>query len=146
MRKILLIICITLSSVLVHGQEHRVMTIDKSNNYYYQWITFLSEGEINWEGQYGGVAFRVAITTSEIYNDIYIEKVSMGEEGGNKNIEWKKLVDRDDLIDNFGLEGEFTGVEFVKWITWNSFVLNIHDKRLLFKEIEPNRILIEELE
>lgn len=129
----------------MHGQVVNIKTIDKTNEDNYEWITFLSEGETNWEGDSGGVAYRAIFTTSEIYDDIYIEKVSLGEEGGGKKIEWKRLVDRDNFISNFKLKGEFSGVVFIKWISWNSFELNIHNKRFLFKNLESNKIQVKEL-
>jgi len=145
MRRYILIISIILSCVFARGQEVNVKTIDKSNQDNYKWITFLSEGETNWDGYNGGVAYRAILTTSEINNDIYIEKVSVGEDGGGKKIEWKRLVDRYNLIANFALRGEFSGVVFIKWTTWNSFELNIQDKRLLFKNLESDKIQVKEL-
>lgn len=145
MRRYILIFSIILSCFSVYGQEFNVNMIDKSNHDYYKWITFLSEGETNWDGANCRVAFWVIITTSEIYNDIYIEKVSIGEEGGGKKIEWKRLVDRNNLISNFGLKGEFSGVVFIKWTTWNSFELNIQEKRLLFTNLESDKIQVKEL-
>lgn len=145
MRRYILIFSIILSCCSVYGQELNVKTIDKSNQDYYEWITFLSEGETNWDGDNFGVAYRAIITTSEIFNDIYIEKVSVGEEGGGKKIEWKRLVDRDNLISNFKLKGEFSGVVFIKWTTWNSFELNIQDKRLLFTNLESDKIQVKRI-
>ncbi len=145
MKRYVLIFSIILSCVSVYGQEINVKTIDKSNQDYYKWITFLSEGETNWDGDNGGVAYRAIITTSEIYNDIYIEKVSVGKEGSGKKIEWKRLVDRDNLISSFRLKGEFSGVVFIKWTTWNSFELNIQDKILLFTNLESDKIQVKRI-
>jgi len=145
MRQYILIFSIILNCISICGQEINVNTIDKSNQDYYIWITFLSEGDTNWDEDNGGVAYRAILTTSEIYNDIYIEKVSVGEEGSGKKIEWKRLVDRNNLISNFRLKGEFSGVIFIKWTTWNSFELNIHDKRFLFKNLESDKIQVREL-
>ena len=145
MRRYILIISIIISCVSAHGQEVNVKTIDKTNQDNYTWITFLSEGETNWDEDNRGFAYRAIITTSEIYNDIYIEKVSVGEEGGGKKIEWKRQVDIDNLIANFALKGEFSGVVFIKWTTWNSFELNIQDKKLLFKNLESDKIQVKEL-
>ena len=145
MRRYILIFTIILSCISIYGQEFNIKTIDKSNHDYYKGITFLSEGETNWDGDNGGVAFRLVITTSEIYNNIYIERVFVGEEGSGRKIEWKRLVDRDNLMTIFVLEGEFSGVEFIKWATWNSFELNIQDKRLLFKNLQSDKINVREL-
>ena len=72
----MIIISILLSSFLSFGQECIIKTLDKSNLDYYAEMTFLSEGEINWSedkpGNEIGIAFRLVITTSEIYNAIYI--------------------------------------------------------------------------
>jgi len=145
MKRYVLIFSIILSCFSVYGQEINVKTIDKSNQDYYKWITFLSEGETNWDGDNGGVAYRAIITTSEIYNDIYIEKVSVGKEGSGKKIEWKRLVDRDNLISSFRFKGEFSGVVFIKWTTWNSFELNIQEKILLFTNLESDKIQVKRI-
>jgi len=145
MRRYILLITLIVVCIFAHGQEVNIKMIDKTNHDNYKWITFLSEGETNWDGDNGGVAYRFILTTSEIYNDIYIEKVSVGEEGGGKKIEWKRLIDRDNLTSNFRLKGEFTGVVFIKWTTWNSFELNIQDKRFLFKNLESDKIQVREL-
>ncbi|MEA5005596.1 MAG: hypothetical protein VB022_04195 [Rikenellaceae bacterium] len=145
MRRYILLITLIVVCIFAHGQEVNIKTIDKTYHDNYKWITFLSEGETNWDGDNGGVAYRFILTTPEIYNDIYIEKVSVGEEGGGKKIEWKRLIDRDNLTSNFKLKGEFTGVVFIKWTTWNSFELNIQGKRFLFKNLESDKIQVREL-
>lgn len=132
------------SCITTFGQADKAKTIDKSNEDYYQWITFLSQGEINWEEGTGDVAYRVVITTAEIYNDIYIEKVSFGAEGGNKQIIWKRLIDRESLISIFDLNSEFAGVKFIQWTAWDAFEINIQDKKICFTDLAANNILVKE--
>lgn len=102
-----------LSCITIYGQNSIVKTTDKSTDNYYEYITFLSEGEIN--GEQGDVALRLVITSSEIYKDIYIKKVSIGEEGSGKKIEWKRMIDRDNLIKIFKFSDEFSSVKFIRW-------------------------------
>ena len=66
------------------------MTADMAD--YYPWITFLSQGPIDWfatdeSAPVQGRAYRLVITTSEIYNTVYIEMVTFGGEGCCKKTE-----------------------------------------------------------
>ena len=85
---------------------------------------------------------RVVITSSEIYRDIYIEKVSFGEEGSGKKIEWKRMIDRENLIKIFKFNDEFSSVKFKRWVTWNSFELNIQDKKILFSHADSDKLMV----
>lgn len=69
----------------------------------------------------------------------------IGEDGGGKKIEWKRLVDRNNLIFNFEQRGEFSGVVFIKWKAWNFFELNIQEKRLLFTNLGLDKIQVKYL-
>jgi hypothetical protein len=141
-----LVISILVSSLTSFGQECIVKTFDKSNIDYYTEMTFLSEGEINWSedksGNEVGIAFRLVIVTSEIYDAIYLEKSSVGSEGGGKKILWKRMFNNEDLIQTFKLTGEFAGAQFIKWLSWNSFELQIQNKKLLFKNIDSDQIIV----
>lgn len=86
-------ISITLTFVLIglfcFGQNS-ISTLNKTNSDIYVWTTFLSEGQNNLikdKSEFGTVEFcRVIITTSEIYNDLYIEYGTSSIEGGEKKI------------------------------------------------------------
>jgi hypothetical protein len=82
------------------------------------------------------------ITTSEIYDDIKIEKATVGEEGGGKKIISKRLVDRESLRAAFDLKGEISGITFKKWLTPTSFELIIQDKTLIFENIDKDTISV----
>lgn len=102
------------------------------NKDYYAWITFLNEGPVNWldepEGEIEGRAYRTCITTSEIYNSLYIEEVTFGTEGCCKQIASKKELDLYELFIQFGLTGEVANVEFSKWVDKSTFQLQIHNQ------------------
>jgi hypothetical protein len=123
------------------AQSKQIRTIDKTNSNYYESITFLDEGEINWS-ENGGVSFRFVITTSEIYDAIYLEKAEVGEEGGGKKIVNKRLVDMQGLAKTFGLKGEITGIEFIKWVSWNSFEIKVLGTILEFENIDKELISV----
>ncbi|WP_397447798.1 hypothetical protein [Polaribacter sp. R77954] len=89
--------------------------------------------------------YRIIITTSGIYNGIYIEKGIESENGGGTKIIWKRLVNEDDFYSNFSLKGEFSGVEFIKWNSWNSFIVKIQGKEYQFNGIEKTEIKVENL-
>ncbi|WP_339608220.1 hypothetical protein [uncultured Roseivirga sp.] len=99
---------------------------------YYAWITSLNEVPVNWldnpEGEVKGRAYRTCITTSEIYNNLYIEEVTYGKEGCCKQIESKKEIDLLELFIKFGLTGEEANVESHKWVSMTNFELKIREQ------------------
>ena len=121
---ILFSIFLTFSSRLF-SQIKEIKTFDNSTKEYYQDITFLTEGKSNLTNKNTDkesvIAYRLIIITSEIFDNLIIEKVSYGSEGGNKQIISKRKVDIDSLWHLFNLKGEISGIEFLKWISWNSF-------------------------
>ena len=145
MRRYFLLLSIIFSCIKLHAQEYNIKTIDKTSADYYSWITFLSEGDTEWNGDNGGNAYRIAITTSEIYDDIHIEKISMGDEGAGKKVVWKRKVDREDLVKVFGIHGELSGIEFVKWKFWDSIELKIQNRKFIFKNLGSDIVKVEEL-
>jgi hypothetical protein len=146
MKKLNLIFCGVLTCFLSFGQTIQIKTIDRSSKDYYPWITYLNEGPINWiksqPDESSGISFRLIITTSEIYDDIIIEKATAGEEGGGKKIVSKRLVDRESLRAAFKLKGEISGIKFNRWLTPTSFELIIQDKTLIFQNIDKDTILV----
>jgi hypothetical protein len=137
-------------SFVVYSQSD-IRTSDKSDNDIYNWITTISKGEL-FIPEYQktkefpiGEFYRLIITTSEIYNGIYIEKGIENENGGGTKIVWKRLINENDFYSNFNLKGEFTGVEFIKWNSWNSFNLKIQDEKYKFNHIDKEVIEVEKM-
>jgi len=149
MKKLIPILCGFLTCYLSFGQTSQINTIDRSSTDYYPWITYINEGPINWikskDESSKGTSFRLIITTSEIYDDILIEKAIVGEEGGGKKIVSRRLVERDSLRADFDLKGEISGITFKKWLTPTSFELIIQDKTLIFQNIDKNTISVKRL-
>jgi hypothetical protein len=149
MKKLIPILCGFLFCYFSFGQTSQIKTIDRFSTDYYPWITYLNEGPINWinskDERSKGTSFRLIITTSEIYDDILIEKVIVGEEGGGKKIVSRRLVERDSLRADFDLKGEISGIKFKKWLTPTSFKLMIQDKTLIFQNIDKNTISVKRL-
>jgi hypothetical protein len=124
----------------------QITTIDETNSDIYKWTTFLTEGESNLledKSDFGTLEFcRILITTSEIYNDIYIEYGISGIEGGGKKIKRKVLVSRDDLRKHLQIKGEFAGLEFIEWTSWNSCKFKMQGKEFEILNIDDNSINI----
>jgi len=130
-------------SLLTHGQTAE-LNLNPVNKDYYAWITSLNEGPIKWleepEKDVEGEAYRICITTSEIYNSLYIEQVTFGMEGCCKKIVSKKELDLYKLFEIYQLTGEIANVEFRTWIDFKTFQLNI--KGIIFTmDIEPDNFV-----
>lgn len=146
MKQIILTILFAAFSSVIFSQIKKIKTSDYSTKQYYTDITYLTEGESNpikpATDKLSEIAYRLIITTSEIYDDIIIEKVGYGSEGGNKQIITKRKVDLGSLWSAFNLSGEIAGITFTKWISWNSFQLKILGKLYLVKEITSDSITV----
>lgn len=92
----------------------------------------LSEGNTDWLeepiDEVEGIAYRVIMTREDIYNRIFIEKITYGMEGCCKSIIYKKEVSLEELYKMFNLKGEIAGVEFRDWVNDKSFDLRINNK------------------
>jgi len=150
MKKTIILFLTIINSFVVYSQSE-IRTSDKSKKDIYNWITIISKGELFIsENQKTkefpiGEFYRLIITTSEIYNGIYIEKGIESESGGGTKIIWKRLVNENDLYSNFHLKGEFSDIEFVKWSSWNSFILKIQGGKYKFNNIDEKEIEVEEI-
>ena len=125
-----------------------IKTADDSNSDIYPWVTFLSEGESNVveeDSEFGTVEFcRILITTSEIYNDIYIEYGTSSFSGSRSSNTFKrKIVVRDNLREYLQVKGEFAGLKFIEWISWNSCRFIMHGREFKLLNIEKDSIEIE---
>lgn len=93
------------------------------------YTTFLSESPINWDPNpkdgVTGSAFRIFITTAEIYKSLYFEKVTFGEEGGNKKVFFQKQIDLQKELNIFG-EDSYS-LRFVDWMGYSAFIMNISE-------------------
>jgi len=137
-----IIVCI---SLVGFGQEFSLKPTETSNVDYTS-ITFLSEGETYWlesntESE-KGFAFRAVITTSEIYDNLFVEEVGYGEERGGKKILKRIKIDLNTIMTNLKLKGEISGVEFVKWLTWNSFVIKLQNVNIEIRDIDHVNFIV----
>jgi hypothetical protein len=117
--------------------QSKVIKTKPSKADYYAWIDFLTEGETTWldynennsnDTTVAGYAFRVVITRSEIYNNIYIEKVTLGPEGCCAKVVSVRTIDMGALASEFGIKGEMSGISFLKWLSPTSFQFKQYEK------------------
>jgi len=96
----------------------------------YIYTTFLTESAINWDpapkGDVTGTAYRVFITTAEIYKILYFEKVTFGIEGGNKKILFQKKIDFQKDLNVF--PEETSTIQFVDWMGYGAFIMKVSEK------------------
>jgi hypothetical protein len=142
---LLLLFCFSIQA-FTQKQSFTVQEIDKD---YYKWISLMSEGKTTWFedpiDNVAGISYRFVITTSEIYNNIYVEKVTVGPEGGGRKIASKRSLPIDDIFISFNIPGERAGVEFESWQSPSSVVITIYKKRYLIEDIDKSDVLISEL-
>jgi hypothetical protein len=143
--KHLLVICLFLVQFASYGQEFNFKT-KQENQDYYAYITYLSQGPIDWLTEtvdnVDGYSYRFIIVTSEIYENLYIEKISLGYEGNSKKLLFKRKIPLDEVFQKFGVEGERSGIEFIKWIDFTSFIIRFHSTNYVVSDIVNENIKI----
>ena len=82
-------------------------------------------------------ALRFILTTDEIYDKVYLEKVVYGEEGGSKKLEWRKILDME-IFYELGMKGEILNVGFVKWIDQDTLILSVHETQFEVSNLNSN--------
>ncbi|MCE7991313.1 MAG: hypothetical protein HEP71_05005 [Roseivirga sp.] len=112
MKQLTFIFVLLSFTLSVYGQTFE-FTPKKVEKDYYAWLTLLTEGPVHWldepRRKTKGVARRICIANSEIYNGLYIEQVTLGREGCCKAIVESRELDLFQVFEKFGLTGEISG-------------------------------------
>lgn len=153
MRIIALILSIIfLSSSLSHGAEIKMLknNVIRDGNVALSNCIYLNRGPekpydkkspIN---EYIPESYRVSFSLFEIYYNIDIEKIKAPtEEGRMPTITESYNINGIELAEKINLEekGEvITDIKFIKWNSWDSFVLKIHGKTVKFKILENSKL------
>ncbi len=147
--KRLFFLSVTICISLVAFTQKQSFDCFETKDDYYKWISFLSEGKINWfddiVDNVEGESYRFVVTTSEIYNQIYIERITLGPEGCCRKLASKKEIPIDKIFIAFNIAGERSGVKFIDWKSSTSLVFSIYDKKYLIEDIDKDKVLISKI-
>ena len=121
----------------------------------YAWIVFLSRGPITWtstppkvrgdDPQSSGKAYRVVQLVSEIYDTVFIEEISLGNEGCCVKVKKVRRVDLDGFAKTFGFIGEIAGFSFRGWESGTSFRFRFHDREFVATGLDKPRLVVDEV-
>ncbi|MFC1495172.1 hypothetical protein ACFL6W_07825 [Thermodesulfobacteriota bacterium] len=130
--------------------EVLVNTSPKKETDFYPWITFLSEGPTIWleedtSFEIQGRAYRIVVTTAEIYNRVFIEEITKGDEGCCVKIASNREFDLDLFMRKYGFKGERSGFKFLRWLSPTSFEFQFHDRKFRATNIESVQVKIIEV-
>jgi len=147
--KRLLILALLICSLTTFSQPENI-TLTENVKYSHLSLVFLSEGEVNWlevpVDEIEGIAYRVLITRSDIYNAVFLEKVTFGIEGCCKEILFKKELPVEVLFDLFNITGETAGVTFLKWCAPGTFILGIYDHKFVVSVLDDSIVSVNRTE
>ena len=88
-----------------------------------------------------GENYRVEINQAEIYRSVYISRIEYFNEG------LQRITSREKLnIDNLSeiIPEDTSSLEFIKWIDFNKFIINIRDRNFVVKILNPKTFTITE--
>jgi hypothetical protein len=139
--------------VLVAGgalaQAVSVPLTDVPDTDVYPWITQLSAGPISWSGapdsDVAGYLHRAVVTTTEIYNDVIIERVTVGEEGFGKKLAWSRQMDVAVFAEALAIRGEFAGLVVERWLDSDTFVVSIQERQFSVTLPALDHVLVNEI-
>lgn len=140
---------ISIGMFIINQNSKLSIETKRTDKDYYNSISFLSQGKIKWYddliNEIEGEAFRFVITSSSIYNKIYIEKITYGLEGCCRRVDSKKEIPMDKIFKTFNINGERSGVKFIKWISPTSIEISIYEVNYLIENINMDKVLISKL-
>ena len=113
----------------------------------YALITLLTEGPISWferddNAAVQARAYRVVITTEEIYNSVYLETVSFGGEGCCKKLARVMKFDLEAFADTYAFVGEKSGFQFVQWLSDSAFIFQYKEREFVMSRLERDDVLV----
>ena len=141
MKNILLLVIILIQSLSVFSQSiESEPKLHKSDIFLS--VTYLQESPKYFNEKAGyDYAFRFILTTDEIYDYVFIEKVIYEEEGGLKQLEWRKKLEMD-LFYEIGATGEISNVNFNNWLKENSFSMTIQELKYEVSNLDSEKWII----
>ena len=93
-----------------------------------------------------GYKYRAIITTSEIYTELYVEKIKLDVEGGIVDIEWSKKINTRSILDSYGMSSETSQISGIIWKDENSFTFFMGSRKLLGRIINSDKIEISKVQ
>jgi len=128
----------------------KIATHPKEKADYYPWITYLSQGPTDWLDEKStsvvqGRAYRIVVLTSEIYDSVYIEEITSGDEGCCVSVTSIRKLDLDQLFSEFGIVGERTGFKLIRWLSPTSVEFSIHSRKFRMTNIADKQVEVREL-
>lgn len=115
---------------------------------YYAWITEVSCGPreyFNDTDTSSGYEYRVVVTVSEIYNQVFIELITMGDEGSGKEVASAREVDLYQVQQEFDIRSEISGFELIDWLSVTSFIFKLRGRFFLASNIDQEKLSIEQI-
>ncbi|MEM1044240.1 MAG: hypothetical protein AAGI91_16655 [Bacteroidota bacterium] len=149
MKAILPFVLVIAVSVSAHAQGHRIETETREVDYYAS-VTDLAAGPILWDEaptspDEEGHRFRAAVVTSEIYDAVYIERVTYGMEGCCVRIASARRLDMTGLADAFELRGEVSGVSDLHWAEPDVLEFSLAGRRFRVEDLGSTEVLVREV-
>lgn len=126
MRKILLLTFIFIQSLTTFSQEIETKPKLNSDDIFLDILFFQESPNFYDDKADHDFAYRFLMTSEEIYEHIYIEKVIYGEEDGSKKLLWRKKLDMD-IFFQLGAKGEISNVGFENWTEKESIIITVQE-------------------
>ena len=110
----------------------------------YELITNISLGPFGYEVK--GKAelpcrYRVIVSTFEIYDDLFIEKLKINnEEGIPQGVEWSRMLDSRLLLEKLNVPTEQQKISKIEWLSPTSLRFRLGGKAIVLQDIRQLKI------
>jgi hypothetical protein len=113
----------------------------------YPWISFLSLGPYEWlekpqTPEIHGRAYRIVVTTSEIYDKVYVEEITVGDEGCCQRVRKTRQFDLNAFAKKYRFFGEQSGFKFLRWTGAKSFEFKYQGHTFTMSHIDKDNVTI----
>jgi hypothetical protein len=112
----------------------------------YELITSITLGPFGYESK-GSTEipyrYRVLVSTFEIYEDLFIEKLKINnEEGIPQGVEWSRRLDLIPLLEEFNISTEQQKIGHFEWLSPVSFRFSLGGKTVVLEDIRQLKIKV----
>ena len=142
---VIVFLLITCSAVL--GGDQILVNTTVSNSDFYPWITVMKRGTVDWvyeSDDVEGRAYRVVVLTSEIYNTVYFEEITIGDEGCCVKVASTREFEIGQFAKKAGFKGELAGFRFVDWLSPTSFKFKFKNRLFILRNVEKKQVSVTE--
>jgi hypothetical protein len=145
MKRLILLLVITATFLFCSVRAEEVLMLQTTQTVpKYELITNISLGPFGYEKK-GETEityrYRIIISTFEIYDDLFIEKLKItGEEDIPDGIDWSRMLDLKPILEKLKISTEQQNISKIEWLSPTSLRFRLGGKPIVLEDIRQPKI------